>query len=279
MIKKKFEIETFKIASVCRNFELNVFEAIKNKIIKIPVYLSGGQEYISATLSTIIKKDLRIKPLIFAQHRCHSTYLSFGGNKIKLIKELLGVKGGCTNSMGGSASIHSKKINMYGHDGHMGTQVPIGIGACFTSKKPTIVFMGDASAEEDYVLGSLGWASTKKLPILFIVEDNNLSILTEKKVRRSWEIHDIGNAFGIESYNISDEPNDIKKHLKDPFSKPLLLNINTERKYWHAGAGIDGDTFDRYADEMKGIGEEALKIDNQIKNYIEKEWEKQLEKQ
>ena len=83
--------------------------------------------------------------------------------------------------MGGSASIYSKKIKMYGHDGHMGTQVPIGIGACFTSKKPTIVFMGDASAEEDYVLGALGWASVKKLPILFIVEDNNLSILTEKK--------------------------------------------------------------------------------------------------
>ena len=69
---------------------------------------------------------------------------------------------------------------MFGHDGHMGTQVPIGVGACFTSKKPTIIFMGDAAAEEDYVLGALGWASTKKLPILFIVEDNNLSILTEK---------------------------------------------------------------------------------------------------
>ena len=41
--------------------------------------------------------------------------------------------------------------------------------------------MGDASAEEDYALGALGWASTKELPILFIVEDNNLSILTEKK--------------------------------------------------------------------------------------------------
>ena len=54
----------------------------------------------------------------------------------------------------------------------MGTQVPIGIGACFSSKKPTIIFLGDAAAEEDYVVGVLGWASTKNLPILFIVEDN-----------------------------------------------------------------------------------------------------------
>ena len=79
----------------------------------------------------------------------------FGGSLEKLILELLGSPNGCTYGMGGSASIHSKKINMYGHDGHMGTQVPIGTGACFESKKPTIVFMGDASAEEDYVLGAL----------------------------------------------------------------------------------------------------------------------------
>ena len=101
---------------------------------------------------------------------------------------------------------------MFGHDGHMGTQVPIGTGACFESKKPTIVFMGDASAEEDYVLGALGWASTKKLPILFIVEDNNLSILTEKKVRRNWHMHDVAKSFKMKGFDISDNPLDILKY-------------------------------------------------------------------
>ena len=273
-----YRLKVFKKASLCRHFEEMAFRAIKEKIIKYPVYLSSGQEYVSSSIATILE-DYPSSPDIFIQHRGHSTYLAFGGDIPSLIRELLGKADGCSNGMGGSASIQCKEKNIYGHDGLMGNQIPISVGACFASKNPTIAFVGDSAAEEDYVLSSIGWAATKNLPIIFIVEDNNLSILTEKKVRRSWEIHDIGNAFGIESYNISDEPNDIKKHLKDPFSKPLLLNINTERKYWHAGAGIDGDTFDRYADEMKGIGEEALKIDNQIKNYIEKEWEKQLEKQ
>ena len=62
--------------------------------------------------------------------------------------------------MGGSASIHSKSINMYGHDGLMGSNGPIGVGACYATKKPTIIFLGDAAAEEDYVLGAIGWAST-----------------------------------------------------------------------------------------------------------------------
>ena len=84
--------------------------------------------------------------------------------------------------MGGSASIQCKDKNIYGHDGLMGNQVPIGVGACFASKLPTIIFVGDSAAEEDYSLSSIGWASTKNLPILFVVEDNNLSILTEKKL-------------------------------------------------------------------------------------------------
>ena len=69
---------------------------------------------------------------------------------------------------------------MFGHDGLMGSNGPIGVGACFATKKPTIIFLGDAAAEEDYVLGALGWASLKKLPILFVIEDNNFSILTKK---------------------------------------------------------------------------------------------------
>ena len=62
---------------------------------------------------------------------------------------------------------------MYGHDGLMGSNGPIGVGACYASKKPTIIFLGDAAVEEDYVLGAMGWASKKNLPLIFIIEDNN----------------------------------------------------------------------------------------------------------
>ena len=34
-----------------------------------------------------------------------------------------------------------------------------------------------------------GWAATKNLTILFVIEDNNLSILTEKKVRRKAKLY------------------------------------------------------------------------------------------
>ena len=162
----------------------------------------------------------------------------------------------------------------------MGSQVPIGVGSCYVSDKPTIVFMGDSSAEEDYVFSSIGWAATKNLPILFVVEDNNLSILTKKKVRRNWDMDSVAKGFGVDAYNISDDPGDIDLALDGVFEKPMLLNINTIRKYWHAGAGIDDpDVFDRYEYELDRLGTRAKVLHDKNKKSVEDLWQRQLKKQ
>ena len=273
----KYKLNAFNKASFCRHFENQVYKNVQNKNIKIPVYLSAGQEYIPASIYSILEEK-GIEPNIFIQHRGHSHYLCAGADPIELIDELLGRKTGCAKGMGGSASIHSIKKNIFGHDGLMGSQVPIAVGHCYQTRKPTIVVMGDASAEEDYVLGAMGWASTKNLPILFIVEDNNLSILTEKRVRRNWEMSDVAKAFKMEGQNIIDSPNIIYSALKNyNFEDPMLININTTRKYWHSGAGQDGDNFDRYESEKASIGVEADKIDLENKQLVEKLWQQQLE--
>lgn len=272
-----YRLNAFKRAALCRNFEEYVFHGIRNKMFKFPIYLSAGQEYISASISEYMNQT-NISPNIFIQHRGHSTYLSFDAPIEMLIDELLGRKTGCAFGMGGSASIHSKEKNIFGHDGLMGSQVPIAVGHCYRTRQPTIVYMGDASAEEDYVLGALGWASTKNLPILFIVEDNNLSILTEKKVRRNWEMHDVAKAFNMVGKNISDDPMEIYAALDGVFEKPMLLNVNTHRKFWHSGAGIDDENiFDRYEEEKKFLGNEADRIHEDMKKLVEDMWNKQLE--
>jgi pyruvate dehydrogenase E1 component alpha subunit len=273
----KIKIEAFKKASLCRHFENQVYKVSQDKHIKFPFYLSAGQEYIPASIYTVLEEK-GIDANVFIQHRGHSHYLCKGADPIQLIDELLGRKTGCAGGMGGSASIHSHEKNIFGHDGLMGSQVPIAVGHAYETRKPTIVIMGDASAEEDYVLGALGWASTKNLPILFIVEDNNLSILTEKKMRRNWEMDKIALGFRMEAANINDDPLVIEAFLKDyNFEYPMLLNIKTHRKYWHSGAGQDGNEFDRYENELKSLGDEGKKIDEENKLFIEKLWQQQLE--
>ena len=265
-------LEIHKKAAICRAFEEEVYRQVEAKTIKIPVYLSAGQEYTSATLATYLQD---IDKQIFIQHRGHSTYLSFGGNMHELILELLGDPKGCANGMGGSASIQSKEKQIYGHDGLMGSHGPIATGACYGNKKFTLCFTGDAAAEEDYFVAAIGWASTKKLPIWYIVEDNNLSILTEKRVRRNWEMHDIAKAYKMKGFDLTDDPKDIWNHLincgKD---EPVLFNIRTNRLFWHAGAGIDNPNIpDMHKNYTIYFGK---KYDDEAKEIVKEAWKKCL---
>lgn len=270
-------LRVFNKISFCRHFENYAYKKIQDKTIKFPVYLSAGQESTPCSIASFLNEK-NINPNIFIQHRGHSTYLAFDADPIKLIDELLGFETGCAFGMGGSASIQSIEKNIFGHDGLMGSQVPIAVGHCYETKHPTVVFMGDASAEEDYVSAAIGWASTKNLPILFVVEDNNLSILTEKKVRRNWNMHDLANAYKVEAYDIDDDPSEISNHLDNVFKNPLLLNIRTIRKYWHAGAGVDGDYFDRYEWLKKTLPFDVAEIDEINKNKVQELWQSRLEK-
>ncbi len=234
-------------AALCRAFEEEVLRKIESKEITFPVYSSLGQEYIPATVSVWLEDQGITDRQVFIQHRGHSQYICFGGDLDALVLELLGDPRGCSNGMGGSASIQSVPANIYGHDGMLGSQIPIAVGVCFANRKPTICFMGDAAAEEDYVLASLGWASTHKLPILFIVEDNNLSILTKKKVRRSWDIALVAQGFGMDAKNVSDDPEELYRILYPIKLWPSLINVHTTRLRWHAGAGVDDpNAFDRH---------------------------------
>ena len=262
-MNNNLKIEIFKKAALSRIFEECVFNYIKKSKFKCPIYLSAGQEFIPATIATLSK----VKPTIFAQHRSHHTYLSFGGDVIELIDELLGKSTGCANGMGGSASIQSKKIKMYGHDGLMGSQIPIAVGSSFASKEFTLGIMGDASAEEDYVMSAIAWAGFKK------------SILTEKKVRRDWDMHTFAKSVNVDGYDIKDDPEEIYNNLINyDYNSPRLLNINTVRLFWHSGAGIDEyERYDRYTHIKKELGSIGDDIHETTKTYLENLWKQRLE--
>lgn len=271
-------LEMFEKICLTRFFELNVKKVYDQGLIKFPIYLSVGQESIAAALSVVYKK-----PAIFAQHRGHSFYLSFGGDIATLIDELLGRKTGCAGGMGGSASIHSPAIGMVGHDGLMGSQIPIAVGYALATQKNVLAIMGDASAEEDYVFGAMGYAATKKLPVLFVCADNGLSILTEVAVRRNWKMSDVAKSFTMPAVEITDDPWLIMHHAKQlTKSLPAFMNIHTVRILWHAGTGQDKEPeWDRYAmikEELTKLGlkEKSEKIEMKTKAYIDGLWEKRL---
>ena len=91
-------------------------------------------------------------------------------------------------------------------------------------------------------------------------------------------MHDVANAFNMKALDIKDDPIEVKKALQGVFSEPILIIVNTHRKFWHSGAGIDDiNTFDSYEFEKKDIGPLAEEIDVETKKRVESLWQKQLE--
>ncbi|MDO8514688.1 MAG: thiamine pyrophosphate-dependent enzyme [bacterium] len=233
---KKISLEVFKRMCISRNFELKVKKAYEEKSVKVPIYLSLGQESVSAAVSVAFPK-----PYIFAQYRSHDIYLAYGGDPLALADELLSKSSGCSGGMGGSVGIQAPEIGMFGHNGLVGDQVPIAVGFALGTNKKTLAVLGDGAAEEDYVLGALGYAVQRKLPMLFVCFDNNLSILTEVKIRRSWKIAEVARGFGMDAVDIADDPWVIMHHIQKLQKKlPALINVHTVRHLWHTGTGIDG---------------------------------------
>ncbi len=267
-------VEIFKKMCLIRYFELQVIEPRKNGLTPGPVYLSVGQEAISSAISMLTKGYS-----VFAQHRCHSVYLAYGGDPGRLVDELFGRSSGCCGGKGGSPCIQDLNIPMYGHHGLIGENIPLATGYALATGKPTVAYFGDAASEEDYALTSFGFATTHKLPILYVCEDNDLSILTPIKDRRDWNVHDVTTAMGLKTEVIVDDPKVILDTVGGLIEKlPAFVNIQTTRHLWHEGGGIDGPPVrDRIA-EMRKIIPDASKIEDEIKTYVEELWQRQSQK-
>jgi len=270
----KISLDIFKKICKIKFFENEIKILHQQKKITPLVYLSLGQEAVSAATSVAMKGSY-----VLAQHRGHGPYLSFGGNPITLIDELLGLESGCCKGKGGSPMIHEKKKKIIGHCGLVGDQVPIAAGMSLVKKNNIFTcFFGDGAAEEDYVLSTIGYAATKKLKILFVCDDNNLSVLTPIKDRRNWEISKVAESFGMPAVDIADDPWTIY-FWAEKFKKklPALINIRTCRDIWHVGSGKDKDLeWDRYNITKKKLINIGLeKIINTIETE-EKNWARNL---
>jgi TPP-dependent pyruvate/acetoin dehydrogenase alpha subunit len=268
-------LEIYRKMYFSRHFELKIVDAHQRGLITTPIYLGIGQESIASTLSCFLPKGTPI----FAQHRAHSYFLSFGGDPRHLKSELVSSSDIWTNGSGGSASVSSSGINMFGHSGLMGDQVPIAVGYALTTGLPTLAVVGDASVEEDYVMSSVAYAVKRSIPLLLICEDNNLSILTPKSVRRDWEVSEVAKAYGAKSFDINDDPKVIWETLSNwDLKEVFVINIRTTRHYWHAGSGQDEQPeIDRLYElseslRLLGLSNELQKIEEDIDIEVESLW-------
>ena len=246
-------------------FDEQLYAAIESDRVKCFAYLSSGQESIAASVAEACSG---IKPAIFCQHRNHAAYISFGGDVEKLRDELLGFSTGCTGGVGGDPMIHDPSIKFFGHSGLVADQVPIAVGYAIASGSPVVCFCGDGTVEEDVFMPAIAQAAYEGAPILFIIEDNDLSVITRKAKRRRWDAPSVIRSYGVETHSLRDSPQAIVDCVNGwpSVQHPLALQIYCERRYRHVGIGSDGPL---KTDRFMKIRERASEIDVMATAVIE----------
>ena len=216
-----------------REFERQLIDVVKNRSNEISrVHLSSGQETVGIALAHVFPNEC-----FFITHRCTELFIALN-IPLELIRdEILCLDTGCSKGKAGSLfSFINNQIRIQSHTGFIGEQIPIAVGYAFGCRQKTICITGDGGAEEDYALQAYGFAATHRLPILFVCNDNELSIESEKKTRRSWKLTDVARAFGMNVVEANDDPIgliNIFTNIKDKL--PALINVRVNREYCHSG--------------------------------------------
>jgi acetoin:2,6-dichlorophenolindophenol oxidoreductase subunit alpha len=156
-----------------RQCEESLVEPILNGDVKCPVHLYSGEEAIAAGVCACLKQT----DYVFGNHRSHGHYIAKGGALGPLIAEIFGKKNGCSGGRGGSMHVIDPGIGMMGAAPIVGGTISLALGAALASRirrdqRVSVSFFGDGATGEGVVYEALNFAALKKLPIIFVCENN-----------------------------------------------------------------------------------------------------------
>lgn len=211
MLDKDRLIELYGTMLIIRKLEFKIADEYKNDEMKTPIHLSIGQEAVSAGVCINLKKD----DYVFGTHRSHAQYIAKGGDINKMIAELYLRKTGCSYGRGGSMHLLAPEVGILGSTAIVGGNIPLGTGTALASKisgdgKVTAVFFGDGAVDEGTFHESLNFAALKKLPVIYICENNAYAINSHHRARHPKDnIYRWAESYDIPSYQI--DGNDVLK--------------------------------------------------------------------
>lgn len=156
----------------------------RDQKMRTPTHLSIGQEAVAAALALALLKEDQV----FAGHRCHATYLAKGGDYDGFFAELCGRATGISGGRAGSAHLTDPKAGIFSSP-ILGATIPVAVGAALSfqmdnKKDIAAAVFGDATIEEGIFAESVNFAVTKKLPVLFVCENNLYSTHSPLSVRQ-----------------------------------------------------------------------------------------------
>jgi pyruvate dehydrogenase E1 component alpha subunit len=152
-------------------------------------HLYIGQE------AVVVGMQATLQPIdqVITTYRDHGHMLACGMEPSGVMAELTGRASGYSKGKGGSMHMFSREKNFFGGHGIVGANVPIGTGLAFANRyrqngAVCLTYFGDGAANQGQVFESFNMAELWKLPVVYIIENNQYAMGTAVD-RSTAEVH------------------------------------------------------------------------------------------
>ena len=271
-VDKKTLKELYSRTLKVRRFEEKVWDLFGENLVPGTLHLYLGQEAVAAGVTAALKK----RDWIQSTHRGHGHVVAKGADMNAALAELLGKETGSCKGKGGSMHLIDKSINFMGSTAIVGGTIPIGVGLGLSAQlkgtdQISCIFFGDGATEEGVFFESLNFAILRKLPVLFICENNFFSVYSPLSVRqpRGRDIQKMVECIGIDgAQGDGNNPEEVYQLISEAVEsirqkkEPGFLEFFTYRWREHCGPNFDNDLGYRTEEEF-----EMWKKRDPIKNY------------
>jgi pyruvate dehydrogenase E1 component alpha subunit len=167
-----------------REFE----ERVKRTFEEHPGVIRGHTHLADGAEASIVGSLATLKPgdQLMATYRCHGYPIALGTDTKKMMAEIYGRRDGLCGGYGGSMHLVDPSVGFLGASGIVGQSIPQATGAAYAAqirKQGQVVlnFFGDGASKQGAFAESLNLASLWKLPIVYIMENNNYNVATRSE--------------------------------------------------------------------------------------------------
>jgi pyruvate dehydrogenase E1 component alpha subunit len=196
---KKLMLALYREMLLIRRFEEKAGQLYGMGLIGGFCHLYIGQEAVVSGLQSCITP----KDAVITSYRDHAHMLACGMDPKGIMAELTGRIGGFSKGKGGSMHMFSTEKNFWGGHGIVGAQVPLGTGVAFAFKyrgenNVCLSYLGDGAVNQGQVYESFNMASLWKLPVIYVIENNEYGMGTSvKRASSTTDLYKRGEGFGI----------------------------------------------------------------------------------
>ncbi len=262
---KEVFIDLYKVMQQIRQTELKIAEIYPSDKIQSPVHLSIGQEAVSAGVC----RALKITDHLYGTYRSHGIYIAKGGDLNAMFAELFGKDPGCARGKGGSMHLVAPEVGLIACSAIVASVIPVATGDALAAKvkrekRAVVSFFGDGAVDEGVFYESVNFAVLKKLPVLYVLENNQYAIHSKVKDRHGQtDLYRLTEGLGLPGTRY--DGNDVAavygatlsavERIKKG-SGPVLLEFATYRMREHVGIASD------IGEEYRISGENKIAVQN-----------------